>query len=294
MRSWILWVGLMTTALLVAAFAYGCGETSFGTCADNGTCIPDGGLPDATATSDSSDDVVLHQDAGPGEDANVASKDGAPAAGEAGAVGCKTNVEPKDEPCLVDATYGVFVSPMGTASGAGTKASPLNSIDAGITLAVMQGGATPKNVYVCAGTYDETIAIAASRDKVSVYGGFACADWSYTGALPTLAPSAQGVALTLTGLTSALFADLEIDAQSAPQTAPDAGSASGASSIAVVASGSTGVEFRRTKIVAGNGQPGADGVLAGYTFPSATRPPRKRRPTEGRAGPRRSTRAPGV
>ena len=63
-----------------------------------------------------------------------------------------------------------------------------------------------------------------------MYGGFECNDWAYTGptgAPATLAPSTQGVALTLTSLTSALFVDLEIDAQSAPQTQPDAGSASG-------------------------------------------------------------------
>ncbi len=184
---------------------------------------------------------------------------------------CDTSAEPKDEPCLVDDAFGVFVSSTtGTASGAGTKASPLDSIDAAITLAVPEGGATPKRVYVCAGTYDEKIAIGVARDDVKVFGGFTCANstWTYTGALATIAPSTQGVPLTLTGLTSALFADLEIDAQSAPQAPPppDAASASGASSIAVVANGATGVEFRRTKIVAGNGQPGADGILTPYTM----------------------------
>ena len=269
MRGWILWVGLMAATLLVAALAYGCGETSSGTCADNGTCVPDGGLSDAPGANDATEDAARHPDGEPGEDVNVPQKDGAIADGDAGPGACKTSLEPKDEPCLVDETYGVFVSPTGTSNGAGTKASPLKSIDAGITLAVTQDGGAAKRVYVCAGTYDETITVGADRDKVSVYGGFECNDWAYTGALATLAPSTQGVALTLTALTSALFADVEIDAQSAPQTPPDAGSASGASSIAVVASGSTGVEFRRTKIVAGNGQPGAAGVLAGYTFPSA-------------------------
>ncbi len=208
MRSWILWVGLMATGLLVAALAYGCGETSFGTCADNGTCIRDGGLLDGTSAGDTSTDVVVPPpDGGAGDDGSVPPHRDA-ATGEAGPGACNTTLEPKDEACLVDATYGVFVSPKGTASGAGTQESPLNSIDAGISLAVMQGGATPKSVYVCAGTYDETIAIAAARDKVKVYGGFACSDWSYTGVMPVLAPSTQGPALTLTGLTSALFVDL--------------------------------------------------------------------------------------
>ena len=160
---------------------------------------------------------------------------------------------------------------MGTATGTGTKTSPLNSIAAAIALAEPEGGATPKRVYVCAGTYDETVTIDSSHDKVKVYGGFTCANgvWTYTGDLPKLAPSTTGVVVTMTNLTSALFADMEIDAQSAPSTPPSTGSAPGASSIAVTVSNSSGVEFRRSKIVAGNGQPGADGVLVPYTFPSA-------------------------
>ena len=267
MRSWMLWVGLVG-ALLLVALAYGCGETSFGTCADNATCPSDGGALDGPG-ADVSIDGASHPDGGLAGDDGGAPQADAQGGGD-GAPACVLGKEPKDEPCLVDSTYGVFVSATASAGGTGTKTSPLNSIDAGITLAVTQGGATPKNVYVCAGTYDETIAIGASRDKVQVFGGFSCADFSYTGALATLAPSAQGIPLTLTGLTSALFADLEIDAQSAPQTVPATASAPGASSIAVLANGATGVEFRRTKIVAGNGQPGADGVLAAYTFPSTT------------------------
>ncbi len=267
MRTWILWIGLLAMALLAAALATGCGETSFGTCADNATCPSDAGPVDGTTGADVNSDVRTPTPDGEpagGDDGPVTKVDG----GEGGPT-CNTSAEPKDALCLLDALYGVFVSPNGTANGLGTKASPLKSIDAAITMAVPEGGVTRKNVYVCAGTYDEMITITAARDKVRVYGGFKCEDWSYTGVLPTLAPSTAGVPLTLTGVTSALFADLEIDAQSAPSTPPATGSTSGASSIAVVANGAMGVEFRRSKIVAGNGQPGADGVLTPYTFPSA-------------------------
>jgi hypothetical protein len=271
MRSRIRWVGLGVTPLLVGLLAYGCGQTTLGTCADNGTCVSDASTADGTTgDGDITTDVATIPDAKtPGNDdgRNVTNGDGADA--DAGPGPCILSGEPKDEPCLLDEAYGVFVSPMGTANGAGTRASPLKSIDAAISLAVPEGGVTPKSVYACAGTYDETITITAARDKVRVFGGFRCLDWVYTGAVATLAPSAAGVPLTLTGLTSALFADLEIDAQSAPSTPPGTGSASGASSIAVLANGATGVVFRRTKIVAGNGQPGADGVLVPYTFPSA-------------------------
>jgi hypothetical protein len=185
-----------------------------------------------------------------------------------GDIACDPNGEPKYEPCLLNSKYGVFVSLTGMANGSGTLTSPVNSIDAAITLAIPEGGATAKRVYVCAGTYDETIAITAARDNVQVFGGFSCTNsiWKYTGTLSTIAPTAQGAALTLTGLTSALFADLEIDAQSAPQAPPAVDSTSGASSVAVLVNGATGVEFRRTKIVAGNGQPGAAGVLVPYSF----------------------------
>ena len=43
MRRWMLWFGVMAAAALVVALGYGCGETTSGTCADNGTCTDDGG-----------------------------------------------------------------------------------------------------------------------------------------------------------------------------------------------------------------------------------------------------------
>jgi hypothetical protein len=262
MRRWILWVGLSSAVLLMAVLAYGCGETSFGTCADNATCVPDGGEAGLS-------DVVLPDGTTGTGDGSTGSGDGGPRAdgGEGGV--CDPTAEPMTAKCLVDNAYAAFVSPTGSPTGAGTMASPLKSIDAAITLAGSANPSAPKDVIACAGTYDETIVIAASRDKVRLFGGFSCADWSYTGAPAVIAPTAVGVPLTLTGLTSALFADIEIDAQSAPATPPATPSAPGASSIAVVANGATGVEFRRAKLVAGNGQPGADGVLVPYTFPTA-------------------------
>src|ERR1019366_5798990 len=273
MRRWMLWLGVTAAVLLVVALGYGCGETSFGGCADNGTCLPDTGTFDSGAP-----DVSTAPD-GPasGDDGGIANPDtgSSSGGGETGPAGCIPTTEPKDTPCLVDETYAIFVS-AGALNGTGTKASPVGSIDTGLTLATREAdGGAPKIVIVCSGKYDETITVDATRDRVRVFGGFQCANstWTYSGAassIPTLAPSAQGVPLTLTGLTGALFADIEIDAQSAPSTPPDAGSASGASSIAVVASNSMGIEFRRAKIVAGNGQPGADGVLVPYVFPSTT------------------------
>src|SRR5450432_704180 len=272
MRRWMLWLGVMAAVLLVAALGYGCGETSFGSCADNGTCPPDGGTFDGAADVSTAPDAPANGDDGGITNPDTGSSSGG---GETGPAGCSPTAEPKDTPCLVDETYAIFVS-AGALNGTGTKASPVGSIDTGLTLATREAdGGAPKIVIVCSGKYDETITVDATRDRVRVFGGFQCANstWTYSGAassIPTLAPSAQGVPLTLTDLTGALFADIEIDAQSAPSTPPDAGAASGASSIAVVASNSMGVEFRRAKIVAGNGQPGADGVLVPYVFPDVT------------------------
>ncbi len=276
MRRWWLWVGVFATALLVAAFGYGCGVSSVGTCADNGTCAGDSGMTEADGTTDvgrepdamaNGDEATLPvADAGEGGSVPSEAGDGGPP----GDGGCDPTKDPKDEPCVVSESYGVFVSATAAPNGAGTKASPLNSIDAGITLAVSQAIAgVPKRVYVCVHSYDETIAIAATRDKIQVFGGFRCTDWTYSGDMAVIAPSSSGLPLTLTSLTSALFADVEIDAPSASQTAPATGSTEGASSIAVLANGSTGIEFRRAKIVAGAAQPGAAGVLAAYTFPTA-------------------------
>jgi hypothetical protein len=258
MRSRIRGVGVVAV-LPATALGFGCGETSFGTCADNGTCASDAGAVDGTTGADGGEpsEAATHPDAAPpGDDGAVAKVDGA--GGEAGAGSCDVNGEPKLEPCVVDARYGVFVSPMGTSNGSGTKSSPLKSIDAALGVAVPGGGSTPKNVYVCAGTYAEAIGITSTRDKVRVFGGFRCSDWAYTGVLPVLAPPGPGIALTLTGLSSAVFADLEIDAQSAPSSQPSPAGVAGASSIAVFASGSSGVVMRRCTITAGQGQPGQD------------------------------------
>jgi hypothetical protein len=182
---------------------------------------------------------------------------------------CPTTAEPKDEACVIDESLGVFVSPSGSATGAGTRATPLRSIDAGITLALGEAdGGPPKRVYVCGGTFDETIAVDATRDGVQLFGGLRCTDWKYTGERTALAPSSPGIALTLTALTGAMFVDFEVDAQSAPRMPPATTSAAGASSVAVLANGARGVEFRRAKIVAGDAQPGAGGALTPLTFPS--------------------------
>ncbi len=96
MRRRMLWVALMTATLLVVALEYGCGETSFGSCADNGTCAWGGGAADGTADGAPADDAATTADGSQAEgDAGSSGGDGGPAS-------CVATGEPKDEPCLVD------------------------------------------------------------------------------------------------------------------------------------------------------------------------------------------------
>ena len=90
--------------------------------------------------------------------------------------GCDLGKEPKDSaPCVAD-SVGVFVSPMGDDMNAGTKASPVKTIGKALGIA----GGKPR-VYVCEGTYGESVDLTKA---VSIYGGFKCSDWSYSGTSP--------------------------------------------------------------------------------------------------------------
>src|SRR5262245_30832050 len=60
-----------------------------------------------------------------------------------------------------------YVSPSGNDSAAGTKETPLKTINAAIVKAT--GWSPPKAVFVQAGTYSDPVAMKAA---VSVFGGF--------------------------------------------------------------------------------------------------------------------------
>ena len=264
MRRWMLWFGVMAAAVLVVALGYGCGETTSGTCADNGTCTDDGGATlDGTAP-----DVGVAPDSPitSGDDGGTTQVDsGSSSGGGNDAGGCDTTGEPRVETCLVDSTYGVFVSPNGGDTAAGTMNAPLKTITAGIAKAALG----PKRVFVCAGTYDEHLVVGTSpdggtsEDGVGVYGGFDCTGWKYQASNAVkVAPSTTGYALEVDTLTvGATFEDLEFDAQSAQLP--------GASSIAVFANQSV-VTFKRVVMKAGDGATGAPGDAgSNYVTPQA-------------------------
>jgi hypothetical protein len=166
-----------------------------------------------------------------------------------------TGIDPAASACLIDDRCGIFVSPQGTATGAGTRESPINAIGAALKLA----SAARKRIYVCkdAGAYNEAITIDTTVDGLAMFGGFSCADWSYSQGsrnLPPaeIRPAAAGVALTFMHLAQGfLVEDFSV-------TAADA-TVAGSSSIATYADTSTGVTLVRVSLTAGKGGDGAAG-----------------------------------
>jgi len=69
-----------------------------------------------------------------------------------------------------DRNRAVFVSPSGTANGAGTRESPISSLGA----AMSRAAAGQADIYMAAGTWDETLVL---RSGVSVFGGFESGTW---------------------------------------------------------------------------------------------------------------------
>jgi len=196
---------------------------------------------------------------GPGDDAgNVPPNNGGSgddAGSDAGAgsdaalpPGCDETKLPTDDACVVNDAAGVFVSSsMGSATGDGTKAKPLASLDAAIAAAK----AAHKRVYACADTYAEQIHLA---DGVDVFGYFACSSsWAIvqTAHAKVLAPaSPAAIATNISDATRVEAVDL---------VAPDFTDES-QSSIALVADHSPALTIKSATIHAGTGGKGDDGT----------------------------------
>ena len=155
------------------------------------------------------------------------------------------------DPCIVSDAFGVFVSPGGMDSNAGTMASPVATIGHAMDLAK----SAHKRVYACGGSYTTgDLVVGSSRDGVALYAGLDCSmtPWVYNASkVATIAPATAGYALQMTGLTAGVtFEDFVFQSKD--------GSSAGASSIAVFASGSMGIVLRRCTVQAGSGTQGQD------------------------------------
>jgi hypothetical protein len=178
--------------------------------------------------------------------------------------GCDSTSAPPSDTCVLNETFGVFVSPTGVdALGNGTRAAPYASIG----YAIQNAKGAPR-VYVCTGSYDETINLGAGTTALTIYGGFGCATpttWTYAPATyPVKVQPTAGVPLTIAGTSATLtFEDIEFDAPK--------GASEGASSIATIVSAATGaVGFTNCTLVADTGAAGANGQTPSTALPPAT------------------------
>lgn len=177
-----------------------------------------------------------------GGDVDASTNDARPDGG-APPAGCDPAADPKDAPKCVVSEFGIFVdAATGNDGNPGSKELPVRSLGAALTK--LDG--RPR-VYVCEGTYVESVKLSS---PVSIYGGFACGTWAYSGTPGKLAPS-SGIPLTVDRVSaSVIIADLGI-------SAPDAIEA-GASSIGVFAIESASLTLRRVMVTAGKGKSAND------------------------------------
>ena len=153
----------------------------------------------------------------------------------------------------------VFVSAsIGSSGGAGTQASPLNTIAAGVAQASGQG----RDVYVAEGTYNEGSGVNLAA-AVSIYGGYSSSGWSRSTATPTVNGSPQ--AALANGVSGVILQLLTLQ-----------GNADGArSAYGLRAINGASVTLESSTVIAGAGiggaaggpggagQPGGNGVAGG-------------------------------
>lgn len=188
-----------------------------------------------------------------GNSSNPGNTPNEPGSADGGSVSPGKPAEPPAPPPKADEIteqYGIFVSKDGVAEAAGTRQAPLASI----TEAIAKAKAAKKRVFVCEGTYEESLAL---ENGVSIVAGLDCSvptAWKLTDKHSSV-KSPTSPALKATGITTPTRVDnLDIEA-------PDATEASG-SSIGALVVDSNALTFSKSTIKAGVGMKGEDGVEA--------------------------------
>lgn len=158
----------------------------------------------------------------------------------------------RDVSGIVRDECGLFVAPGGT--GTGARAAPLGAIGDAVAAARVQKKSA---VFVCAGTYNESLTLAGS-EPIRIFGGLACDTWTHgpQHAVTIKAKTSQGVRVD--GLTIALE-DLTLDSPDATQP--------GSFSAALFARNAQ-VKAQRVTFRAGRGAAGAIGVTGNNHFPA--------------------------
>ena len=137
---------------------------------------------------------------------------------------------------------GIFVSPSGTATGTGTKESPVSTIAKGLALTT----SSKSHVYVCMSAYPENVMIGTGQSAVSLSGGFDCTSWTYAATNKVTVSPSSGIALQVSQVTSAVTVeDVELYAA--------AGTATNVNSIAALVNASPSVTLRRVVLTAAAG-----------------------------------------
>jgi len=159
------------------------------------------------------------------------------------------------DPCAGLPCPAIYVASGGDDAAAGTRDAPARTIGAGVAKAANGSLAA---VFVQAGSYAEAIAM---RSGVTIYGGFD-ASWN-RGDAPVTEIVAASPAVVFDALTARTGLD-HVTVKSADAAQP------GASSIAVLITGSTMVELARVTLLPGagaNGRDGGDGSNGGAGSP---------------------------
>jgi hypothetical protein len=272
--------GLRPNRILLAAFscatalAGGCDGTPTAPLCRNDASAADGGGCADDASTEASDSAISEAgdaretgappdangvlDASPDAAAGAAAEAATDSRPDADATACDPTKDPKDQPCVVDDAYGIFVSASAQDGAASTKADPVKTISDAIAKAVAAG---KSRVYVCQGSYAEQVVLDAQHDGIGIYGGLDCLrDWTWTGGKVTVAGPSPLYALRVVGTTK------PVDVEDVTFVVPDAsgqdGSGAGNSSIAAFIHGGV-VNLRRVVLAAGKGADavaGADGI----------------------------------
>lgn len=153
--------------------------------------------------------------------------------------------------------YGVFVAPHGAPGAEGTRAQPLASI----TEAIAKAAPRAKRVYVCTGTYKESVSLV---NAVSLIGGLDCTGtWKMTTGARSRIEAPTSPALRASDITSdTSFLGFTV-------VAPD-GTEADRSSIGLIARRAKHLKIGASTIMAGNGMAGVPGEAGAAPVEGAT------------------------